>query len=386
MKKVIFVTTRNIVSMCGELNLISSRAAALLEDYDTETVFFSFANQNKEKNMSDVLNRFSTNYTFYNKKNPLLFIFAYKKFCRKVLSHIRENDYDCVIVSGIFYSNIAKQIKKVSNAKLIYDCHGTNDELIEFNPSFMKKVMYFYFNYREKQILKRADGIFAVTKDLKEHLCEKAKVKGDFYIVPCALNKRRISYDEALLYREKWRNHFGISDDETLFIYSGGVSPWQSIDDVYAVYKKYQKDFGNAKLLIMTPEPYEIKYTDVITASFSSETVGEALFAGDVACLLRSNCMTNRVAFPNKYLEYVQSNMVILTTPYLPCIAEDVTSENMGMLIKSIDDFDTSKLNTLLESRNKEQDFSVRKRIIEKYSYHNSLKSFADMLQNTSDK
>ena len=380
MKKILFVTTRNIVSICGEFNLISSRAIALSDCYGIDTDFFAFANQDKKKKMTDTLDRFKRDYTFYNKKSPLGFISAYRKFRNKVLTQVRENAYDCVIVSGVFHSNIAKEIKKVKDIRIVFDCHGTNDELIEFNTSFAKKLLYKYFNFREKQVLRRVDGIFAVTEELKKHLLQKADIKCDFYIVPCALNRNVFSYEEACACREKWRKHFGIADGETLFIYSGGVSPWQSIDDVYNAYKKYEKEVGNAKLLIMTPKLDQIKYEDVLKTSIPPETVGEVLFAGDVACLLRSNCMTNRVAFPNKYLEYVGSNMLILTTPYMPGIANDVVSENMGMLMSSVDDFDAKRLETLLKARNYEQDFPARTKIIEKYSFKNCLKPFAEML------
>ena len=380
MKKILFVTTRNIVSMCGEFNLICSRAIALSDYYGIDTEFFGFANKNKKNKMADALKRFKRDYTFYNKKSPFGIIASYRKFCKKVLAQVRENDYDCIIVSGVFHSNIAKEIKKVKDVRLVFDCHGTNDELIEFNKSFSRKLLYKYFNYREKQILRRVDGIFAVTEELKKHILQKADVKCDFYIVPCALNRDVFSYEEACAFREKWRKHFGIAEDETLFIYSGGVSPWQSIDDVYYAYKKYEKEIGKAKLLIMTPKLDQIKYEDVLKTSFPPETVGEVLFAGDVACLLRSNCMTNRVAFPNKYLEYVGSNMLILTTPYLPGIANDVVSENMGMLMSSVDDFDAKRLENLLKERNYEKDFPVRRKIIEKYSFKNCLKPFAEML------
>ena len=149
-KKILFATTRNIISLGGELTFTVNRAEALLKYYDTDTVFFSFLNKNKKNNATSILKNFSIDYTSYNPKNVLGMLLSYTKFCQKVLFQIRENDYDCVILSGIFFNNIAKKIRRISNIKIVYDCHGTNDELIEFNPSIFKKILYFLLKFQQE--------------------------------------------------------------------------------------------------------------------------------------------------------------------------------------------------------------------------------------------
>ena len=42
--------------------------------------------------------------------------------------------------------------------------------------------------------------------------------------------------------------------------------------------------------------------------------------------------MTNNVAFPNKYLEYVKSGLKIITTPYLHEIADQIKKYKIGYL------------------------------------------------------
>ena len=66
--------------------------------------------------------------------------------------------------------------------------------------------------------------------------------------------------------------------------------------------------------------------------SYAPDELMHVLHAGDFAFLLRENSITNNVAFPNKYLEYIQSGMRIITTPYINEVAKQVAEYRLGYL------------------------------------------------------
>ena len=204
--------------------------------------------------------------------------------------------------------------------------------------------------------------------------------------MPCAPGKNKFSVEDALSLRKKWREKLGINDNEVLFIYSGGLSPWQSIDKAYEIFLKYKREKGNAVFLIMTPNKDGLDFPEATIMSFASSEVSEVLFAGDVAFLIREDFVTNHVAFPNKYLEYVLSNMLIISTPYLKDISKEIKEKHLGMIIEKTDDFSSSQLESILKAKGTfEENYTLRKEITESHGFSKTLKKFAKKIDETID-
>lgn len=379
MKKILLITTRSIYKKSGEQRLIRNRAKALKELYGVDTNFIAFISEKKVDNEPVLLKEFDNQLFCF--KNLFDLLLKYFVFIKNIVISLRTNEYDCIILSGVFLTNIAKKIKKNNkNSFIVADIHGTIKELVEFNATLKRRLVYLMLSNYENKMLQYVDEIFVVTSELKHLYLKKAKKKIPAHIIPCALENKDYTYEQVIKYRKKWRDEFGVSDNEILFIYSGGNSPWQSVDESYVVFTKFKSAYSNAKFLIMSNTNIEQKYEDVIYRSFSADRVFEVLFAGDIGFLIRSECSTNKVAFPNKYLEYVRANLEIISTPYLSDISQEIESENIGLIVRGIDSFEPHKIIDLLNKKNYKAELERRKKIFGKYDFRNTLNNFVSKL------
>ena len=121
--------------------------------------------------------------------------------------------------------------------------------------------------------------------------------------------------------------------------------------------------------------------TNIQIASLAPNEVSQNLPVADFAFLLRGNTVTNRVAFPNKFLEYVMAGLKVITTPYVPDIAANVKKYNIGYVI---DDLCYQKeLSTFIAQNNKYgNDFDVRQQLVDELCFENRLLFFKEFSQN----
>ena len=345
MKKVLFVTTRNIVTTCGELRLIKNRAEALYKDYGYVTDYLALVTK-KDKSKCESMDFESTlTYFEYVKKNPITYFTAQNKFIKELRNKLQNNKYDFIIISGSLAFKYIKEVRKYAkNTRVFADVHGAAEELIEFGGNNIVKktvstTLYKIFKYNEKKYLPQFDDYFAVSNGLKKYLITEYGVNKNVHIVPCSVKLEEYTSEDLKKFREETRKKYKIKHNEILFIYSGGVSPWQCIEQTVDVFKKIkQYDIENrCKLLILSGNlQYIQKFKDeyILVDSLPAELIPVTLPCADFAFMLRENYVTNNVAYPNKFLEYVSSGMRIIATPFVYDVAEQIKEYNLGYILK----------------------------------------------------
>lgn len=387
--RILFITSRNVYGTSGELRLIKNRTETLLNCYDTKTDFLLFKHEKVLTTKRELFNSSSFDGYYYNWYNHY---FKYKAFLRQISNKLSENQYEAVVLSGGFlFTDLIKYVRKKSSkqTKIIIDIHGAIDELIEFpgRTIYHKIVRWLYYQvckYAEKKAFAKADGFFVVSNSLKTYVLNRSKDVKDkeFFVVPCGLKNTFINSDESQKDRKKYRAKYGISEDELLFIYSGGVSPWQCIDESISLFEEFRKKSSKkCTLLILSGnikciEKYRSDCT--IVDSYSADEVKRVLCAGDFAFLLRGDYVTNHVAYPNKFLEYVSSGMKIIATENVDDVAKQVRDYSVGIIIKDdslIDIIDDSvSLNYL-------SDIKERNALLLATSFETTLKPFISYLK-----
>ena len=83
MRKILFLTTRNIVTTCGELRLIKNRAKTLYEEYGYKTDFLALVTRKDKSKIESMGFDSSLKYFEYTIKNPLGYIKAKKALSKK---------------------------------------------------------------------------------------------------------------------------------------------------------------------------------------------------------------------------------------------------------------------------------------------------------------
>ncbi|MBH0230748.1 glycosyltransferase [Halobacillus yeomjeoni] len=395
MSKILFITSRNIINTSGELRLIKNRTQVLNEKYGITKDFAVICNKHKLKSKRELIGNNSTIYAQgFLKYNPFSFIFQLVKFNKRIKKFINENSYEAIIISGalaVFCSKLVYR-KKNNKSKMILDVHGALEELVEFKTknrfsNIVKQIVYNFLKYLERKNLKYFDSMFVVSKALEDYMIQEYNLENyKAYRIPCSIEMSSIDLSTNYINRKKYREKYGIND-ELLFIYSGGISSWQCIEETVSLFLEIQKRLTKkkCKLLILSFEAEKLRHLksdkSIILDSVSADIVKDVLCAGDFAFLLRKDYITNNVAFPNKFLEYISSGMKLITTPYIFDVANMVKSNNLGTTITNIKECHPELIDYIEQGYKYGEDFDKRKGLLASLSFEKRLKPFVKDIQ-----
>lgn len=386
-KKILFITNRNIINTCGELRLIKNRAENLYHHYGFATDFIAFTNKNSVR-PELILAGGTTEAIKYSKKNLVSFFQGKIKLEHEVSKRISTGEYGIVIISGPEVLPLVRRIKQETpDIITIADCHGATEELIEFdfqNPikTLFRHTLYRTWKIKERNNYRYFDHVLAVSESLKRYLVDNYSLNGDkIHTVPCATDGSIPSFEVLRKQRNESRRKYSIKDDEILFVYSGGTSKWQCIEETVDLFKRIKISLANAKLLLLSGDKeYISKFLgeDVIIDSLEADEVKRTLPAADYTFLLRDNYITNNVAFPNKFLEYVESGAKIIATPYVEDIALYIESNNIGYVLKNLS-YEDGIVEYIRNMKEYGEDYDKRESLLQELSFKNRLKFFEEL-------
>ena len=304
-------------------------------------------------------------------------------------TQLNKGDYQAIVISGVLVLSTVKFFKKhYPNVKIIADIHGAFEEFIEFKQKSLIQTVVYQIAYKlimleQKRSLPYCDGAFVVSDALKNYLNIHFDTSNlIFFKVPCSTSRKVVYDKKAAKTRHKWRKEFGIVENELLFIYSGGTSVWQSIGDAYDLFRMLRNKMSEQKMhfLIMSFDIKNLQYLaseDTTIRAFNPDVVQDVLFAGDYAFLLRGNYITNNVAFPNKFIEYVISGMHIISTPYVFDVEYYIRTNSLGIILESNKDKESDLIAGYIQTHPiAATNWASRQKLIDDLCFENTLKSF----------
>ena len=101
------------------------------------------------------------------------------------------------------------------------------------------------------------------------------------------------------------------------------------------------------------------------------------LCAGDYAFLLRDDYVTNNVAYPNKFLEYVSCGLKIIATPYVHDVADQIRKFNLGVIY---DYSSPLNIDVAKDRADYMGDIDIRNELFRSVSFKSTLKPFIDYI------
>lgn len=338
--KILLITSRNAYSTSGELRLIKNRAKTLSEVYGVQTDVIVFRHKKTMKKAQEKLNCGEFIIKTYS---WISYLFVKNKLKNLIKKEIGRKKYRVVVLSGVVVFPLISYLKPLfPNVKFIADIHGAYEELIEFSgrnqiQTYIRRLYYKYAKHEEQKFLPLYNAYFVVSKALMNYVKKEYSIENNcFFIVPCAIQETSLDVETVKKNRIKYRQKYGLKDNDLLFVYSGGVSPWQCIEKSVEMYKHFSTDKNNTKLLLMSNnKEYLSKFAsdNILIDSYPAEEVRRVLCACDYAFLLRQDLTTNNVAYPNKFLEYVSCGLKIITTDYVYDVAEQTKKYKLGICV-----------------------------------------------------
>lgn len=270
------------------------------------------------------------------------------------------------ICRNVFSTVMALKIKRLKLLKkVILDGRSAMAAEIEeynvFPVEFIKKNIR---KFEAKAVLS-SDFRIAVSHQLIDYWKKNyGYSQNQHVVIPCTLDTKYFNdlnktIDENKLISIK--KELGINENDIVLVYSGSTAPWQSFQLLEEFICPIMEQKSEIKILFLSKENKDNlrlknKYYDrVIIKWVEHKDVLNYLSCCDYGILLREQSVTNKVASPTKFAEYLFVGLPILISENLGDFTAFVTEKNCGFIlsefnIKSRDKL--KKVDSILKEKN----------------------------------
>ncbi|MDF2437016.1 MAG: glycosyltransferase [Bacteroidota bacterium] len=250
--------------------------------------------------------------------------------------------YGCkgIICRGPFAVNLASFAKnKNGKPGICYDGRGAvAAEAEEYNvfPLPIKNEI----RSIERDALTLSDTRICITESLLRYWRNEYNYTGDnHYIIPGTLNKNFLVSSIDRSTKNAQREKLGYGPEDILLIYSGSTEGWQSFNLLYEFLSAQFRKNRFIKVLFLSKEEENIKKLKqefpgcVNRLWLSPSDVRDVLSAADYGLIIRENTITNRVAMPTKFPEYLACGLNVLANSSVDLVTSFIEKHECGLLI-----------------------------------------------------
>jgi hypothetical protein len=241
---------------------------------------------------------------------------------------------------GAFAANMATSLKNMKLVKsVLFDVRGAYQaELTEYNVVADSGVVN-SIEQIEKNALIKSNAQLVVSNKLVEWWKVKYNyTPGTYATIPCTLSdyfcKDFTTETEWLTKRES----MGYSKDDIVLVYSGSSAGWQSFKLVDEFLYHIFSSNSNVKLIFLSNEvPKDSKvfqaYSDRISTKWvKPEEVSNILTMADYGLLIREASITNQVASPVKFAEYLACGLQVIISEGIGDFTNFVKEQDCGLV------------------------------------------------------
>ena len=246
-----------------------------------------------------------------------------------------------IAARNVIAANMALAIKPFSGIKKVcFDGRGAiaaewHEYNVEVNEKWKQEI-----NELEKKAVLKSDFRIAVSHQLVEYWKEKYNYTGNGHVViPCTLSSGFKLSPTNIHSIIQQRTSMGYGDNDVLFAYSGSTAGWQSFELLSAFLQPLLKKNKNHKVLFLSKEDENIAKLQkdfpgqVIQKWLSHSAVKEHLNACDYGILTREDTITNRVASPTKFAEYLSAGLPVIISENLGDYSQFTVEKKCGVLL-----------------------------------------------------
>ncbi len=246
---------------------------------------------------------------------------------------------ETIIGRSVFATQLAL---KTGHKKVVYDGRGAiASEFKEYNVAGDKALTIDIDNI-EKQAVLNSNFRLAVSEKLVNYWQFNYNYHADKHVViPCTLNSFYESMSIDALAIKKKREELGFAETDIICVYSGSLAGWQSFDLLYDFIKKAIDGIKNVKFLFLSDRDIIIEklvkeFPDkIVCTKLNVDEVPRHLIAADYGLLIREKSVTNHVASPVKFAEYLACGLIVIISERLGDYSEFVEAHDCGFVYKS---------------------------------------------------
>ncbi len=191
----------------------------------------------------------------------------------------------------------------------------------------------------EGRAVNETDYRIAVTEKLVDYWHEKyGYTEGKHVVIPCTLNSDFTAVTPGEAEKNKARKTLGIDPVDVVLVYSGSVSGWQSFPTLYKYLAPFLRRSVKNKIVFLSKEEENIsklenEFPGQILRKWVKHTeVPAVLSACDMGILIREQSVTNKVAAPTKFAEYLSAGLPVIISENIGDYSAFVRNYQCGII------------------------------------------------------
>ncbi|MCB0478136.1 MAG: hypothetical protein KDC84_08230 [Crocinitomicaceae bacterium] len=243
--------------------------------------------------------------------------------------------------------------------KVCYDGRAAvSAEIEEFNVIGDDKLAISVINAESRAVIESYFRI-SVSHSLVDYWVKKfGYTKSDHIIIPCTLTQGFQDSEKEKV--EELRSQIGISNKDIVFVFSGGNAGWNSLERTFSIFDQRLKNNPKYKMILLTGEAeyikdYMNKFPDQVFRFWvNHEDVKNYLALGDYGLMIRENKVTNNVASPVKFAEYLSLGLKPIISDNIKDYSDFVSKHNCGLIITENSNVEFNSLTEADRMRNTE--------------------------------
>ena len=246
-----------------------------------------------------------------------------------------------LITRSVIATNLGLQIRDryKKQLRVIYDGRGAISEEWKEYGVVKDQQLIDQIDILEKTAVLKSDYRIAVSQELINLWKKKFQYALDKHVViPCTINSIFENIEISENKTSEIRKEFNLNLNDIIFVYSGSIAGWQSFGLLSEFLRPILvKDKTCNVLFLSNPD----KSIDQLKQNFPDQVfvkhlqpneVPRYLVACDYGLLIREQSITNKVASPVKFAEYLACGLPVIISDNLGDYSQFVRQNNCGSL------------------------------------------------------
>jgi len=245
-----------------------------------------------------------------------------------------------VIARNVLAARIALRLKSILKLKVCFDGRGAiAAEWNEYQVVPLQEWKNSIHTW-EKSVVLNVDFRIAVSEELVKYWNERYGYSENKHVViPCTLNT---SFRPEILKQEEIENarkKMKFNADDIILVYSGSTAGWQSFDLLQGFLQKIINNNKNIKVLFLSEKDKNVdqlkaEFPDKIFQTFVKHSeVSGILKSCDIGILIREKSVTNQVASPTKFAEYLSAGLPVIISEGIGDYTSFVKQNDCGWVL-----------------------------------------------------
>jgi hypothetical protein len=247
-----------------------------------------------------------------------------------------------IIARNVLASNMALLLKPFLKLKICFDGRGAiAAEWNEYNVVQIAGWKEAINNWEKKSVI-NSDYRISVSSELVNYWNERYGYNQNKHVViPCTLNSgfKATALNESVI--KKIRGEFNFDDNDIVLAYAGSTAGWQSFDMLKSILENVLTENKNCKVLFLSQNDKNVEQLQkefpvrILQKFVKHYEVTNILMACDYGILIREQSVTNKVASPTKFAEYLSAGLAVLISENIGDYTKFVKQNNCGTVVSS---------------------------------------------------